>query len=184
MKKKNIILGVTAGAAIYKSCSLIRMLRKLGFEVKVIMTPNATKLISPKLFESLSDGKVYVEMFDEIKDYSLKHIALAKWADVLAVVPASANTIAKLALGLCDNLLTSVALALPAKTPKLIACAMNTNMWKNPITQKNVSALKGLKDYVVINPAKGTLVSFDKGEGVLAPLQDIVKEVKAALKRK
>lgn len=184
MKKKNVLLGVTAGVAIYKSCSLVRMLRKLGLKVKVVMTPNATKLISPKLFESLSDEKVYVEMFDEIKDYSLKHIALAKWADVLVIAPASANTIAKLACGISDNLLTNIVLALAAKTPKLIACAMNTNMWKNPVTQKNVSALKGLKDYLIIGPAKGTLASFDKGEGVLAPLGDIVKEVKAALKRK
>ena len=183
MKKKNIIVGVTAGVAIYKACSLVRMLRKLGFTVKVVMTPNATKLISPKLFESLTDNKVSVEMFDAIKDYSMEHIALAKWADCLVVAPASANTIAKVASGLCDNLLTSLVLALPLTTPKLIACAMNTNMWKNPLTQKNVAALEGLKDYRVIRPAKGTLASFDKGEGVLAPLQDIVKEVKKALKK-
>ena len=184
MKKKNILLGVTAGVAIYKSCLLVRILRKAGFCVKVIMTPNATKLISPQLFESLSDQKVHAEMFGQISDYSLEHISLAKWADAFVVVPASANTVAKLAHGICDNLLTSVALALPQRTPKLVACAMNTNMWNNPLTQKNVALLKTLKDYVIINPARGTLASFDKGEGVLAPLQNIVKEVDKALKKR
>ncbi|MBN2120717.1 MAG: phosphopantothenoylcysteine decarboxylase [Candidatus Omnitrophica bacterium] len=180
-KQKNILLGVTAGVAIYKSCSLVRILRKRGFAVKVVMTPNATKLISSKLFESLTDEKVYAGMFEEISDYSLKHIALSKWADAFIVAPCSANTVAKLAHGICDNLLTSIALALPQNKPVVVAPAMNTNMWKNPVTRKNISQICEIKNYTIVNPQKGVLASFDKGEGVLAPLEDIVKQLKAAL---
>ncbi|MFC1515115.1 flavoprotein, partial [Candidatus Omnitrophota bacterium] len=155
-----------------------------GHNVRVIMTPNATRLIAAQLFESLTDQKVSVEMFDSGAGYSLEHISLAKWADLLVIAPASANTIAKLSCGICDNLLTSVALALPVKTPKLIACAMNTQMWKNPATQKNISAFSKLGNYIICGPAKGTLASFDKGEGVLAPLEDIVDGIQSALKKR
>jgi len=179
MAKKNILLGVTAGVAIYKSCSLVRILQRQGYAVKVVMTPNATKLISPKLFESLGNGGVYVEMLQEVKDYSIEHIGLARWTDLTLIAPASANTIAKLASGICDNLLTTAILALPQTTPVIVACAMNTNMWKSPVTQKNITFLKTLKNYNVIYPSKGRLASGDKGVGVLASLEDIMAVVKS-----
>ena len=181
--KKNILLCVTAGVAIYKSCSLLRILQRQGYGVKVIMSPNATKLISPKLFESLTNERVYVEMFQESKDYSMEHIGLAKWADSALIVPASANTIAKLASGICDNLLTTVIMALPQTVSVIVACAMNTNMWKSPVTQKNIAYLQTLKNYNIVFPVKGILASGDKGQGALAPLEDIVVFVKASLKK-
>ena len=181
--RKNIILGITAGVAIYKSCSLARALIKQGHLVKVVMTPNAAKLISPILFESLTGEKVYVEMFQAQREYSIEHIGLAKWADLVLVVPASANTIAKLANGICDNLLTTLILALAKKTPVIIACAMNTNMWDNPITQRNLTLLKKTVNYKIINPAKGDLACGDKGQGALAALEDILKEIKLAFKK-
>ncbi len=178
--KKNIILGVTAGVAIYKSCSLLRVLRRKGCSVKVVMTPNSTKLISAQLFESLSGEKVYVEMFEEAKDYSITHISLAKWAQLSLIVPASANTLAKLAIGLADNLLTTLFLALPSSTPKIVAPAMNTNMWRNPLTQRNIKILKE-QGYKIISPKRGVLASQDIGEGVLADLEAILKELEAYL---
>lgn len=180
--RKNILLGVTAGVAIYKSCSLARMLKKNGFRVKVVMTPNAAKLISSQLFESLTCEPVYIEMFQERKEYCIEHIGLAQWADCALIVPASANTIAKLALGVCDNLLTTVMLSLPKKTHLYVAAAMNTNMWKHPATKQNINTLKKFKNCKIISPCKGLLACGDKGEGVLAPLEEIVKEVKKALK--
>ena len=180
--KKNIILGVTAGVAIYKACSLLRMLQRQGYSIKVVMTPSATKLISPCLFESLSSDKVYVEMFQEAENYSIEHISLAKWADLVLVAPASANTIAKLATGVCDNLLTTLILALPRTTPVAVAAAMNTNMWENPVTQKNIKTLGKLKNYKLILPVKGCLACGDKGVGALASLEDIIKKVKGCLK--
>ena len=181
--KKNILLGVTASVAIYKSCSLVRILQRQGYGVKVIMSPNATKLISPKLFESLTNQRVYVEMLEETQDYSIEHIGLAKWANLVIIAPASANTIAKLAAGICDNLLTTAVLALPQSTPVVVACAMNTHMWNNPVTKKNIDYLKTLKNYKLVLPAKGRLASGDRGEGVLSPLEDIVQAVKSCLKK-
>lgn len=180
MKKKNIILGVTAGVGIYKSCSLLRILKKEGHSVKVIMTPNSTKLISPRLFESLANQKVYVEMFEEAKDYSLTHICLAQWAELALIVPASANTLAKLATGLADNLLTTTFLALKDSVIKILAPAMNTNMWKNPLTQRNIKILKEI-GYKIIPPKKGILASGEEGEGVLASLEEILRVLKVYL---
>lgn len=174
---KNILLGVTAGAAVYKSCSLVRMFVKAGFKVKTVMTPNSVKLISPVLFESLSQDKAYTDMFSPDREYSLKHISLSKWADTVLIAPASANTIGKLANGICDNLLTTLILALPDSVPVFIAPAMNTNMWKSPLVRVNIDKLSSLPNYKVILPEKGMLASGDEGEGALASLENIFKEV-------
>ena len=179
--KKNILLGVTGGVAIYKSCTLARMLLKKGHKVKVVMTPHATRLIAPKLFEALTNEKVYVEMFEDTKDYPMEHIGLAQWADIVLIVPASANTIAKLAAGICDNLLTSLMLAFPQGKKIIIVPAMNTHMWRNPATQKNVTYLKALENFVFIDPVKGTLASGDKGEGVLVSLETILSVAQKSL---
>ncbi|HEC69217.1 MAG TPA: phosphopantothenoylcysteine decarboxylase [Candidatus Omnitrophica bacterium] len=176
---KKIILGITASVSIYKSCSLIRILKKEAHLIKVIMTPNSTKLISSQLLESLTQDKVYVDMFSNYQ-YSLEHISLAKWAEVSLIIPASANTLAKLAWGLADNLLTSTFLALPSSLPKILAPAMNTNMWKNPLTQRNVKILKEC-GFKIIPPKKGVLASGEVGEGALANLEDILKTLKPYL---
>ncbi len=174
---KNVLLGVTAGAAVYKSCSLIRLFVKEGVRVKTVMTPNSVKLISPVLFESLSQDKVYTDMFSPDREYSLKHISLSKWADTVLIAPASANTMGKLANGICDNLLTTLILALPDRVPVFIAPAMNTNMWTSPLVRANVDKLSGLPNYKVILPEKGVLASGDEGEGVLASIEKIFKSV-------
>ena len=125
---KTVLLGITGGIAAYKMCELIRMYKKQRFNVKVIATPNAFNFVTELTLATLSDNKVYSDNFD-IKEYSPEHISLADEGDILVIAPASANTISKIADGICDNLLTSVTCAF--NKPIIIAPAMNTNMWEN-----------------------------------------------------
>ncbi len=164
MKLKNItvLLGVTGGIAAYKSAALASMLVKTGAEVRVIMTEHATNFINPITFESLTGHKCIVNTFDRNFEFKVEHIALAQKADVIIVAPATANVIAKLAHGLADDMLTTTILA--SKAPKIIAPAMNTAMYENPITQDNLSTLKkyGME---VVTPANGRLACGDIGAG-------------------
>lgn len=176
---KKILLGVTSGVAIYKACELIRSLRKADCEIKVMMTPAATKLISPHLFETLSSNPVYVEIFDRQESYSIEHISLAEWADLAVIVPCTLSTLSKISHGICDNLLSTVFLALPATTPKIIAPAMNVNMWENPITQKNIETLNLIPDLQVVEPQEGELACGVVGKGRLADLQTILDAILA-----
>jgi len=192
MKKagKHIILGVTASIAIYKACELIRRLKECGFAVTVVMTKEAQELIKPIVFQSLSAGRVYGGgMFDEPDTCKLKnnglpsdrqsqeieHISLAQAADLILIAPATANVIAKIASGICDDLLTCTVCA--SNTEVLIAPAMNENMYSNKITQENIRKLKSY-GYRFIPPRKGMLACGKEGIGCLAQLEDIVKEVK------
>ncbi|MDD5282105.1 MAG: flavoprotein [Candidatus Omnitrophica bacterium] len=175
-KGKNIILGVTASIAIYKTCELIRILRKCGFTVKVIMTKEAEELIRPVVFSSLSGNRVYrAGIFDEPDTWEIEHVALAREADLILIAPATANIIAKLATGICDDLLTCTVCA--SKADILIAPAMNEVMYNNKITQGNIAKLKSC-GYKFIAPRKGTLACGNIGVGCLAEVEDIVKEVK------
>jgi phosphopantothenoylcysteine decarboxylase/phosphopantothenate--cysteine ligase len=188
--EKNIILGVTASIAIYKSCELIRKLKEYGFSVTVVMTKEAEELIKPIVFQSLSGRRVYrAGMFDETdacksednglpsdwQSQEIEHISLANNADLILVAPATANFIAKLASGICDDLLSCTICASSAKV--LIAPAMNENMYQNKITQSNIAKLKSC-GYKFIAPVKGLLACGKTGVGCLAPLEDILKEVK------
>ena len=128
---KTIILGVSGGIAAYKIPNLASMLVKQGAEVRVLMTENAANFITPITFESLTGNKCIIDTFDRNFEFSVEHVALAKKADVLLIAPATANVIAKLAHGICDDMLTTTALA--CSCPKLIAPAMNTRMYENPI---------------------------------------------------
>ncbi len=192
MKKpeKNIILGITASIAIYKSCELIRRLKQCGFTVMVVMTKEAEELIKPIVFQSLNARRVYrAGIFDEPdtcklennglpsdrQSQEIEHISLAQKADLILIAPATANIIAKIAAGICDDLLTCVVCASSAKV--LIAPAMNENMYNNKITQANIQKLKAC-GYKFIAPAKGMLACGKVGVGCLAELEDIVKEVK------
>lgn len=177
MKKKNVLLGVTAGVAIYKSCDLVRKLIKGGFSVKVVMTPSATNLISPVLFRALAQDKVYVNMFDNEGD-SMNHINLSKWAEVFVIAPLSANTMAKIAGGIGDNLLTNTILALPSDVKVVLAPAMNTNMWDNPFTRRNIEKISEIKNYKILDPVEGELACRDKGKGALVDVDRIVEEVR------
>jgi len=178
MKKagKHIILGVTASIAIYKACELIRRLKECGFTVTVVMTKEAQELIKPIVFQSLSARRVYGGgIFDEPDAWEIEHISLAQAADLILIAPATANVIAKVAAGICDDLLTCAVCA--SKAGVLIAPAMNENMYNNKITQDNIRKLKSY-GYRFIPPRKGMLACGKEGTGCLAQLEDIVKEVK------
>ncbi len=177
MKKKKIIVGVCGGIAAYKTCELVRLLVKEGFLVKVVMTDAATKFITPLTFQALSQNRVYLDMFQLIKEESIEHISLAQWADICVIAPLSANTLSKISQGICDNLLTTVVCALPQKTKVIMAAAMNEHMWKNPIVQDNVAKLKKLKKYLILNPAKGQLACGSYGEGRMPEVKEIYKKI-------
>lgn len=162
LKNKTILLGVSGGIAAYKSASLASLLVKAGVSVHVIMTENAKNFINPITFETLTGHKCISDTFDRNFEFQVEHVALAKKADVIMVAPATANVIAKLAHGIADDMLTTTILA--SKAPKLIAPAMNTGMYENPVTQDN---LKLLAKYgmTIITPASGRLACGDMGPG-------------------
>ena len=177
--KKNIILGVTASIAIYKSCDLIRALRACGLNVQVVMTREAQELIKPIVFQSLTGNRVYFGgIFDAPDNWDIAHVALATKADLIVIAPATANIIAKLASGICDDLLSCTVCASQAKV--LIAPAMNENMYQNKITQSNIAKLKSC-GYKFIAPTRGLLACGVMGVGCLAETDQIVKEVKKLL---
>jgi phosphopantothenoylcysteine decarboxylase/phosphopantothenate--cysteine ligase len=164
-KRKTIVIGVCGGIAAYKACDLVSRLKKLNAEIKVIMTKSATEFISPMTFQTLSSNKVCIEMFETVDHWDVEHISIAKAADVFLVVPATANVIGKIAGGIADDMLTTTIMATTA--PKIIAPAMNSNMYLNPIVQKNMSYLKSL-GYHFVEPDSGILACGDIGVGKLA----------------
>ena len=176
--KKLIILGVTASVAIYKACEIVRRLKKEGYAVTVVMTEEATALVSPLLFQSLSGNKVYRGMFEEPDAWEIEHISLAEKAGLVLIAPATANIIAKIAGGICDDLLTCVVCA--TKAPVIICPAMNENMYRNKITQANIKQLESL-GYKFVEPKKGELACGKVGAGCLADVEVIVREVKKYL---
>ena len=171
---KNILIGITSSISAYKIYELIRLYKKNDFNVKVITTPNALNFISSLVIETLSENKIYCEQFKSRDD--VEHISLANWADIFVIAPISANTISKLALGLADNLLSSVFCAyLGYKKPILLAPAMNTGMWENPIIQNHIETLKKYNcDF--IEPQEGFLACGTKGKGRLAQIDFIYQE--------
>ncbi|MFA5271151.1 MAG: flavoprotein [Candidatus Omnitrophota bacterium] len=180
--KKNVLVGVCAGIASYKTCELVRFLVKDGFNVKVIMTESSTKFVSPLVFQTLSENPVYLDMFSLAKDERVKHIEITEWTDICVAAPLTANTLSKIANGICDNLLTTVICALPKNKKIIFAPAMNTNMWENPLIQENVGKLKKLKRYIFLNPGKGFLACGAYGEGRMPEPEEIYNKIKAELK--
>ena len=171
---KTIVLGVTGGIAAYKSANLASMLIKLHADVHVIMTQNATKFITPMTFETLTNNKCIVDTFDRNFSFDVKHVSLAKRGDLFVVAPCTANVIGKLAHGICDDMLTTTMLA--TRAPKLIAPAMNTGMWENPILQDNLTKLKGY-GYHIIDPIIGRLACGDTGTGKMQAEEVIVEHI-------
>lgn len=182
MKNKHVLLGVTGGIAAYKAPAIVSRLKKLGMEVKVVMTEGATKFVTPLTFQTMSNQVVHVDMFDQLNNMDVEHIALAKWADVMVIAPATANTIAKLAYGMADNMLSTVALA--TKAPILIAPAMNTQMLRAEATQEALKVLKSRKQYEILPTAEGLLACQDVGKGKMAEPEDIVDYILMALTEK
>ena len=169
---KCVLLGVSGGIAAYKMANVASALRKLGADVEVIMTKNATQFITPVTFETLTGHKCMVDTFDRDFKFEVTHISLAKKADVILVAPATANVIAKMAHGIADDMLTTTVLA--AKCPKLVSPAMNTGMLENPITQDNIATLERY-GFTVIPSESGVLACKDVGSGRL-PKEDVLIE--------
>ena len=171
---KTIVLGVTGGIAAYKSANLASMLVKLHADVHVIMTQNATHFITPMTFETLTNNKCIVDTFDRNFSFDVKHVSLAKRGNLFVVAPCTANVIGKLAHGICDDMLTTTMLA--TKAPKLIAPAMNTGMWENPILQDNLTKLQGY-GYHIIEPIVGRLACGDTGTGKMNSEEVIIEHI-------
>lgn len=172
--KKTIILGVTGCIAAYKACEVVSRFIKLGYDVRVIMTENATEFVAPLTFESLSLNRVVINTFDKAREFSTEHISYAKLASAFLVAPATANVIGKIASGIADDMLTTTILA--TKSPVFICPAMNTNMYENPVVTQNIQLLKD-KGYNIIDPIEGRLACGDIGKGKMAEPIDIVSEI-------
>jgi len=171
---KNILLGITGGIAAYKSASFARLLIKSGYDVRVIMTASAQAFITPLTLQALTGNPVHIDLLDETAELGMGHIELAKWADLLIIAPATANTIAKLAMGIADDLLTTVCLATTA--PILVAPAMNQQMWQHPSVKLNLQTLTDY-DYEIIQPASGEQACGDIGEGRLPEPEQLLEYV-------
>ena len=174
LKGKTILLGVTGGIAAYKAAALASALVKLNAAVEVVMTENATKFITPLTFEQLTGRRTMVDTFDRNFSHQVEHISLAQRTDLIIIAPATANVCAKLAHGLADDMLTTTVLA--CKCPKLIAPAMNTGMYENPVTQDNLDKLRHY-GWEVIEPASGRLACGAVGKGKMPEPEDLVQHI-------
>lgn len=172
MAKKSVVLGVCGGIAAYKALDVVSRLVKQNIEVDVIMTNSATKFVTPLSFQSLSANEVVVDMFNEPKYWEIQHISLAKKADLMVIVPATANVIGKVANGIADDMLSTTIMA--TKAPVIFAPAMNTNMYENPIVQNNIEKLKSF-GYDFIEPCSGRLACGDTGRGKLEDTEVITE---------
>lgn len=177
--KKNIILGITGSIAAYKAADIANTLNKEGRSVHTVMTRAGTEFITPLTLQTLTKNKVYTDLFAPCAPYEVEHISLAQRADLLLVAPASANFIAKAAAGIADDMLSTVLLAVRG-IPILIAPAMNTAMYENPLTQRNIRTLKEL-GFCFIEPREAMLACGSLGKGALADTEQILSAVREAL---
>lgn len=180
LKGKMVILGVTGSIAAYKMANVASMLKKLHCDVQVIMTRNATNFITPVTFETLTGNKCLIDTFDRNFQYNVEHVALAKRADLLMIAPASANVIGKLAHGIADDMLTTTALA--CRCPKIVAPAMNTSMYENPIVQDNRKTLQRY-GFEIVEAENGHLACGDSGAGKLPEEKLLVAHILRAIAR-
>lgn len=178
MRGKHIIVAVSAGIAAYKAIEVVSRLRKKGAEVKVVMTQNATHIASPLTFGEISGHPVALDMFEQVHQWDVEHIALATWADAYVVVPATANVIGKIYAGIADDMLTTTIMA--TKAPKYLCPAMNTEMYNNLITQRNLEGLRSL-GYHIMDPAEGWLACGITGVGRLPEPEAIVDWLEAKM---
>ncbi len=175
---RRIVLGVSASIAIHRALDLCSELKKKGHRVHVVMTPSATRLIAPMTFQAFSHEKVHHEMWEPVDSFDHDHIRLAQEGDIFALVPATADTIGKLANGIMDNVLLTTAFAFAG--PKLFAPAMNWRMWEHPAVQRNAAALQA-EGWTMVGPVAGELACGEQGSGRLAPVLDILRALEAAL---
>jgi phosphopantothenoylcysteine decarboxylase len=170
----NIVIGVTGSISAYKAADITSQLKKLGHEVYVVMTKSATEFITPLTLQVLSKNVVHLDVIAEPDVRKVNHIELALLADVFVLAPATANIAGKIANGIADDLLSTIAMALPKGTKRMIAPAMNTRMYDNPIHQRNLAILKNELGYIEIEPKTAMLACGDVGRGALADVADIV----------
>ncbi|QYR68628.1 bifunctional phosphopantothenoylcysteine decarboxylase/phosphopantothenate--cysteine ligase CoaBC [Fusobacterium nucleatum] len=173
---KNILLGVTGGIAAFKSASIVSLLKKKGYDVKVVMTKNATNIIGPLTLETLSRNRIYVDMWDTNPHYEVEHISLADWADMVLIAPATYNIIGKVANGIADDMLTTIISAVSIRKPVFFALAMNVNMYENPILKENIDKLKSY-GYRFIEVEEGLLACNYVAKGRMTEPEDIVAEI-------
>jgi phosphopantothenoylcysteine decarboxylase/phosphopantothenate--cysteine ligase len=181
LKDKTIVLGITGGIAAYKAADLASKLTQAGARVEVIMTAAAQKFITPLTLRNITRRPVVTNMFELASEYSVEHVALAEAADVVVIAPATANTIARLAAGIADDMLGTVVLA--TESPVIVAPAMNDNMYKNSVTQKNVQLLKA-RGFTFIEPEQGRLASGKIGKGRLPETATIIEVIERVLGKK
>ncbi|MDR2426134.1 MAG: phosphopantothenoylcysteine decarboxylase [Endomicrobium sp.] len=181
LKNKNVIMGICGGIAAYKACDIIRGLVKLGANVECILTCGGSKFITALTLQTLSKNRVYVGMFDEPAVWEIEHISLAKKANMIVIVPATADIISKLACGRADDLLCATVLA--SKSKILVCPAMNVNMFRHKAVQTNIRTLKSY-GYDFVMPEKGELACGDIGDGRLAGSENIISEIIKGLSKK
>ena len=170
--KIRVLLGVSGGIAAYKAVDLASKLTGIGFDIRVVMTESACELIRPKSFEAVTGNAVYTELWSSSEQYQIGHINLAQWSDLIVIAPATADIIGKMAGGICDDLLSTV-LCASWKKPKLMAPAMNNNMWSNPAVQRNVECVKKM-GFELIGPEAGRLACGAEGPGRMSEASDIL----------
>lgn len=173
LKNKKIVLGISSGIAIYKICELARLLTKHQAEVHTVMSPNATKMISPTVFEALTGNNTWFDQWQQNQAGKMEHLQLSRRASAILIAPATANTIGKIANGLADNLLTSIILGREKSTPLVLAPAMNAQMWENSIVQKNIKILQKHK-VDILSPQVGELACNETGQGRLVEPRDLL----------
>lgn len=170
---KNILVGVTGGIAAFKSANIVSLLKKKGYNVKVVMTENATNIIGPLTLETLSKNRVYVDMWDKNPHYEVDHISLADWADIVLIAPATYNIIGKVANGIADDMLSTILSAVSLRKPVFFALAMNLNMYENPILNENIDKLKTY-GYRFIDTNEGLLACNYEAKGRMKEPEEIV----------
>ena len=172
LDNKKILMGVSGGIAVYKIATLVSQMKQAGADVKVIMTKNAQKFVTPLTFQTLSANPVYTDMFDSVSGIDVNHITLAKWADYFIIAPATANTIGKFASGIADDLLSCTVITV--KIPTLIVPAMNTNMYTNVMVQRNIKTLQEFGYHLMI-PDTGRLACGTEGLGRMPEPEKIIE---------
>lgn len=174
LKGRKVVVGVTGGIAAYKTCTIVSRLVQKGAEVDVIMTKNATEFVSPLTFESLSGRPVVTDMFRRDKPWEIEHVSLAQKAELIVIAPATANMIGKIAGGICDDMLSTTVMA--TRAPLMLAPAMNTGMYENPIFMSNLKKLEAA-GAIIVDSGTGHLACGDEGKGRMAEPEEIISRI-------
>ncbi len=186
VRGRRVLVGVSGGIAVYKTATLVSQLAQRGGEVRVLMTEAATRFVAPLTFQSLSGHKVLTSIWEADDRPDAQHIALARWADLLIIAPATANLIAKVAAGLCDDVVSLTVASLPRQpqpTPVLLAPAMNADMWQSPITARNLDTLRGLDGWRIVGPEEGWQACRTTGPGRMSEPDTLLEAAEQMLAR-